>query len=262
MNVHAFDMAGLGKAPFKCVGYAKNTLGGVCSYCGTGLLYEYKIVSADGKSFVVGCECVKKTGGEFHVNGFRESRLKLARERRLMKSMQRTVEKHRLFELKRDAARAKFNKDHADVVEQLAWYTMTGDVQTRPFLVASLRVLNTYGHLTDKVIEVLNKIFKQIEDTYNLKDASRFYGDLGKRVKDVNIKCLYSRLIGYNNFGGKSVPRVLNKLVTTNNHQLVWYTDKHIKVSDKFVAASFTVKDHTMFNGIKQTLINRVVFNS
>lgn len=56
-------------APFRCVGVTKNVYsaapghsqpGGMCDYCGTGIMYEYRIVSADGRKFVVGSDCVDK----------------------------------------------------------------------------------------------------------------------------------------------------------------------------------------------------------
>jgi hypothetical protein len=71
--IHPFERAGLGKAPFTCLGVAENKFdlgnghtkpGGCCRFCYTGILYEYLIISSDNKRFVVGCECVKKTEDE------------------------------------------------------------------------------------------------------------------------------------------------------------------------------------------------------
>lgn len=69
---HIFEQAGLGKAPFKLVGYSYETFkpaidcpakpGGSCAYCGQAISHMYHIESADGKKFHVGCECVNKTG--------------------------------------------------------------------------------------------------------------------------------------------------------------------------------------------------------
>lgn len=92
--MHPFEKAGLGKAPFRCVGVYKNAYqacpgapvqaGGSCDFCGTGIMYEYKILSADGKGFKVGCDCVARTGGEGQVTGVRQERLKIAREQRAL----------------------------------------------------------------------------------------------------------------------------------------------------------------------------------
>lgn len=70
--VHAFERAGLGKAPFKFVGAyeakfqacpgAPVQAGTSCDYCGTGIMLVCRIQSADGREFKVGCDCVAKTG--------------------------------------------------------------------------------------------------------------------------------------------------------------------------------------------------------
>lgn len=69
---HIFERAGLGKAPFRCVGSfelkwqacpgAPIQPGGSCDYCSQGIMYAYAIKSADGRRFKVGCDCVMRTG--------------------------------------------------------------------------------------------------------------------------------------------------------------------------------------------------------
>lgn len=75
---HVFEAAGLGLAPFRCTGVTVDvgprnlgngcTVGapgqpmGTCDFCGTGILYCFHILSSDGKRFIVGCDCVAKTG--------------------------------------------------------------------------------------------------------------------------------------------------------------------------------------------------------
>ena len=80
-KMHVFEQAGLGIAPFKCVGfsttstraslnsycrshglmYTTNLCGGTCDYCGTAIWNVFRIRSSDAKEFVVGCDCVLKT---------------------------------------------------------------------------------------------------------------------------------------------------------------------------------------------------------
>lgn len=77
VKIHPFEKAGLGKAPFRCVG-VENRVGpinlgggmtsgapgqpmGTCDYCGTGIANCFHIVSSDGKRFIVGCDCVART---------------------------------------------------------------------------------------------------------------------------------------------------------------------------------------------------------
>lgn len=89
INSHVFEIAGLGKAPFKFVGFQSlgadgpdgmrlmasiggcetfTTPGGTCAYCGTCIINAFDILSADGKRFHVGIDCLKKTGDRGLVN--------------------------------------------------------------------------------------------------------------------------------------------------------------------------------------------------
>lgn len=83
-TIHAFEKAGLGKAPFKYLGMgyqdisygmanitiqgangpiqAQTTVGGTCDACGTYIVNMFRIESADGVKSKVGCDCIKKCG--------------------------------------------------------------------------------------------------------------------------------------------------------------------------------------------------------
>lgn len=79
---HVFETAGLGQAPFQFIGCeerrgpelitmpdgvvmecgAPGQPMGTCDYCGQGIAICCNIQSADGKRFMVGTDCVRKTG--------------------------------------------------------------------------------------------------------------------------------------------------------------------------------------------------------
>lgn len=59
-GLHPFERAGLGKAPFRLAYLAIG--GSCCDYCGTGIVRQFWVQGADGSTFKVGCECVRKTG--------------------------------------------------------------------------------------------------------------------------------------------------------------------------------------------------------
>jgi hypothetical protein len=69
---HCFEAAGLGIPPFSVSGFEKRVYqacpgaavqpGASCAYCGTGIIYCCVIKDAHGKTFVVGSDCVQKTG--------------------------------------------------------------------------------------------------------------------------------------------------------------------------------------------------------
>lgn len=96
---HRFEIAGLGKAPFRFIGVSQNRItypdgsskaGGTCDYCGNGLEYECIIVSSDGRQSKVGSSCIEKVGGKGLLKAYknspevrakrRESRARVARE--------------------------------------------------------------------------------------------------------------------------------------------------------------------------------------
>jgi len=82
IGLHLFERAGLGKAPFKFVGMSEKRFpngdgtfkpGGSCDYCGTGILYEFHLRSADGKTFKVGCDCIEKAGDTGVLRAYRST---------------------------------------------------------------------------------------------------------------------------------------------------------------------------------------------
>jgi len=71
-TIHVFESAGLGRAPFRFVGFevvvyqacpgAPVQSGSSCDYCGQGIRNVCWVEDADGKRFKVGPDCVLKTG--------------------------------------------------------------------------------------------------------------------------------------------------------------------------------------------------------
>lgn len=106
-QVHVFELVGLGKAPFRFVGFWQmpskgmqesnptayqaalaehphptNGMGiGSCHYCGTPIATHCLIESADGQRFFVGSDCVQKTGDAGLAAGLRKMKRDANRER-------------------------------------------------------------------------------------------------------------------------------------------------------------------------------------
>jgi hypothetical protein len=75
-GMHPFEKSGLGKAPFRMIGFEIKVCGGpdangmqygapgqpagTCDHCGQGIKYCCKVRSADGKTFTVGMDCSLK----------------------------------------------------------------------------------------------------------------------------------------------------------------------------------------------------------
>lgn len=64
---HVFTEGGLGKAPFKVIGYKEFSTG--CAYCGRAIKKVSVILSSDGKQSNIGCECIKKAGDKGLIAG-------------------------------------------------------------------------------------------------------------------------------------------------------------------------------------------------
>lgn len=76
-KIHDFELSGLGKAPFRFLGYetklftphpgAPSKPGGTCDRCWTAITICFQFESADGKRFKVGSTCVEKFGRTYDV---------------------------------------------------------------------------------------------------------------------------------------------------------------------------------------------------
>lgn len=114
VGMHAFERAGLGKAPFRYVGMGVKTYqacqgapiqpGGTCDYCGTGIMYCYGIKSADGKHSVVGCDCIAKVGDEGLIRAYKNSPeyRKMQSDKRHAKDVEVTAELKALMEARKE----------------------------------------------------------------------------------------------------------------------------------------------------------------
>lgn len=118
--LHPFELAGLGRAPFRFAGMVEQDLchgerilnreeyqrtgialttrpGGSCAYCGTAIVNMFDVISADEKRFHVGSECIRKTGDAKLVKAAtaaeraHQRRLKAARDARALANLPRLI---------------------------------------------------------------------------------------------------------------------------------------------------------------------------
>lgn len=89
VGTHVFEKARLGVAPFRFIGCEEKRgpirladgteIGadgqpmGTCDYCGQGIAICCSILSADGRKFVVGSDCVARTGDAGIIKGYKNS---------------------------------------------------------------------------------------------------------------------------------------------------------------------------------------------
>lgn len=105
-EIHVWEAANIGKAPFRCVGlfeipskavleanpqaYANRMREapcsvGTCRVCGMPLRNNFIIKDANGKLFPVGCECVLKTGDNHTTTELKRIKREAAQEKRAAK---------------------------------------------------------------------------------------------------------------------------------------------------------------------------------
>lgn len=105
-TIHCFEAAGLGKAPFTYEGmvdqdisYGQRNIGtiggvqistkpgGTCDYCSTYIVNMFRIRSADGKTFKVGCDCLMKTGDAGLIQRVKKDVSEMERKKRAQKKI-------------------------------------------------------------------------------------------------------------------------------------------------------------------------------
>lgn len=104
---HPWERAGFGKAPFQWLGCYEDigphkypgglevgTPGqpmGCCDYCGNGIAECHKVRSADGREFIVGCDCVRKVNDE--KSGVYQKAVRASMDRKNAKATKRRHDK-------------------------------------------------------------------------------------------------------------------------------------------------------------------------
>lgn len=118
--VHRFEAAGLGKAPFRFVGFqvvkfqacpgAPIQPGTSCDYCGTGIMNVFRCESSDGKTFKVGCDCIAKVGDAGLMRAVKRVQAKARAEVTAARRERRAAEARRTREKAARARRAATRK--------------------------------------------------------------------------------------------------------------------------------------------------------
>lgn len=264
---HRWELAGLGRAPFKCIGMSENVYtgggraqaGGSCDYCGTGIRYEFHCVSSDGKKFKVGCDCIA------HCHDAAEEIV--VKTQRMMKEHKRAARvagraAKRLADA--EARKAKWEAERAANLAKIATDPLYlrlvkhAGLATRDapngFIVDMRVSMERWGRLTEAQEAAVVKVMDRIEAMPALKAASRHLGAEGERVKLV-AKVEMSRCI-YASTGNRTYDpdRWMSKLRTTDGAALVWFGSYGLKVGET-VTGTATIKKLGEYEGEQQTTI-------
>lgn len=186
LDIHPFERAGLGIAPFRCTGVEEKVYGpcnqpaGTCDYCGNGIKYVYHVRSSDGKEFGVGCDCIRKVDRECLLDSAlkvkaaadrkaREEKRWAAYDRQLAAQRERNGGKtdaeiaHEQWlaaEEARKAAEEKIADDNAWVIRHLEAYGTNGDFVPSMVFELKRRPLVT---LSERSLKIVAKIWASME---------------------------------------------------------------------------------------------------
>lgn len=259
---HPFEKAKLGKAPFSCTHVTENVFvvgdgttkaGGCCDYCGTGIRWEFWIKGsiAGAKQFKVGCDCVAKTG--WGIEGFEKVRADHTRARRQAGAAKRREARKAQIE----AERAQRKADRLEATQ--AWRDANSAIVARleafegnnQFLRDMAYNLAQWGNLTARQLEAVESCFAVIERQEFARANSQHLGAVGDKV---TLTITVERIIVLEGLYGT------NYITIARDEQGNAITYKGLsdlggKGDTRTVKAS--VKEHTVYNGIKQTVIQR-----
>ena len=259
---HPFEKSGLGKAPFSCTGVSENVWengdgttkgGGVCDYCGTGIRWEFWIKGsvAGAKQFKVGCDCVAKTG--WGIEGFEKVRADHTRARRQAGVQSRraahqakvAVERAQRLAQRVEASQA-WRDSNSALVARLTSYAGTNE-----FLLHSASSLTTWGSLTPRQLEAVESCFAVVDRTEFARANSQHIGNVGDKVM---LTVTVERIIVLESQFGTNFITIGRD---QHGNAVVYKGKINIGGKGETSTVKASVKEHTVYNGINQTVIQR-----
>jgi hypothetical protein len=202
VHVHKWEDRGVGKAPFRVVGFIDmpnaesfgansegynnamteawqlaRTFGvrlGSCDVCGTGIRNHYVIQDATGKRFVVGCDCVMKTDDSRLMSETK------AMERKRQREIREAKRRYK-WELQRHQANAAL-----DAQRQRNGGLTDSEVAERERAAKSVELANQMAEVNGWLIDVLN----------NVGYSSDFISAMIDKLHEVPVRDFHERLLG------------------------------------------------------------------
>jgi hypothetical protein len=259
---HPFEKAGFGKAPFSCTHVSENVFtlpdgtskaGGCCDYCGTGIRWEFWIKSSTvgERQRKVGCDCVAKTG--WGIEGFAEVRAAHTRARRqagAQKRRQLRAEEWVKERADRQALRLEatqaWRDENAALVTRLTAYEGTNE-----FLRGMALTLSQWGSLTERQSEAAGSAFAVIDRIEAARANSKHIGNVGDKV---TLTITVERVIKLDSFYGVTYITIARD---EQGNAITYKGNSNIGEKGDINTIKATIKDHTVYNDIQQTVIQR-----
>ena len=156
MQVHPFQNAGLGKAPFHCTHVVDSW--SACQFCGTAIRYQYWIKGSDGSHFFVGSDCVAKTGGADYVDNFKNVKSAHLKAKRDAQRQARYEARKAKWAAELETRKAAFTAENPGLYEK-----MQALGENSRFFADLVWSVNRYGSLTQRQLEAALRIIKERE---------------------------------------------------------------------------------------------------
>src|ERR1700748_513259 len=272
-QLHVFEKAQLGKAPFYCIGMAEipspslaahnpeaynNALRllpqgigcGSCAYCGTGIKYNYIIKSSAGNTFVVGAECVAKTGDAGLISTVKAERKRIATEKRIAKREAGFAARKAQWEAERLARAEDFKTLNAELIARA---TAIGAMEFKGWFIADVLMGGLEGrYVSDKALAAVTEAVTREELLIQYRKNSRHIGTVGKRqVFEVTVERVYPFA------GSYGVTYIVSMRDAAGNAVVSMSGAFNPKVGEN-LRIKATVKEHTVYKGEHQTKVQRV----
>lgn len=273
--IHVFEKSGLGRAPFYCVGLVSlpspslaannptaynNALRdlprglslGSCAYCGTALMHNFIIKSSDDRRFVVGCDCVSRTGDAGLAKEVKRVRVEQALAKRTASRSLAKAEREKQWAAERAERAATFCVEHAGLIERAREFFDSEFIRS----VTERGIAG--GFISDRALAALIKAVGDMEEAARNRANSRHTGTVGKRETfDVTVE----RISSYYRprFGGYGDEAVW--IVTMRDAAgaaIVSKSPAFCPEKGERLKIKATIKEHSEFRGEKQTIVQRV----
>jgi hypothetical protein len=275
--IHVFEKAGLGRAPFRCVAVASlpspslaeanpeaynNALRdlprgiglGSCHFCGTAIMHNFIIESADDRRFVVGCDCVGRTGDAGLIQQVKRVRVEDRLAKRNAARSLKKAEREAIWAAER-AERAKtFAAEHAALIERAkVFFEASAFIQD----VTEKGLAGRF--ISDRALEALTRSVTEMEEQARRRANSRHIGTVGKRE---TFKVTVERVASFerqsfSGFGRETVWIITMRDEATGS-TLVSKTPSFSAQKGERMVIKATVKAHDEFRGELQTVVQRV----
>lgn len=260
VRTHRWEIAGLGRAPFRYLGMYENRYdmgfgqskpGGTCTYCGQGILYCFKVESSDGRKFVVGCDCIA------HCHDPAEAIV--VKAKRALKNHKAAAVRAKKTESRaaaKAARQAQWDAEAAvqrEAVKTDPLYLALGAHAANSEFIASLRTQMERRPLSPAQEVAAREALARIAARAAVAGKSRRVGQVGERVTIVGTVEFSTRIYaGMNRHYDPD--RYLTKIRTDDLALIVWFGAYSMKKGQR-VSGKATVKEHSEYQGEAQTVV-------